>query len=76
MADDFFGMDGELLNDDCGHRDGFTAGETERVRRNPDDAPVGAIHNLECISTGCGHVWKFLQHAVNEDGDWPHPTEF
>lgn len=59
---DFFGMVGELLTTDCGHRIGFELKQSELVRHNPDDAPVASIHTLECLT--CGESWLFAQHRL------------
>ena len=52
---DFFGLETELLNDDCGHRTGFEYLDSRLLKHNPDDPPVARVHELECMT--CGHVW-------------------
>ena len=68
MGTDFFGMPGELLTDDCGHRTGFTHVESKVLQRNPDDSALASVHTLECLTASCGHIWKFAQKALPARG--------
>ena len=68
METDFFGLVGELLTDDCGHRTGFTHISSDVLKDNPDDSALASVHTLECLTAGCTHVWKFAQKALPARG--------
>ena len=62
MNKDFFGMVGELVSDDCGHRTGFTHVNSSLIKHNPDDSTLARVHELECGT--CGDVWRFAQKSL------------
>ena len=62
MSADFFGMPGELLTDDCGHRTGFTHVESKVIKHNPDDSALASVHELECLT--CGHIWRAIMKSL------------
>ena len=68
MDTDFFGLVGELLTDDCGHRTGFTHIESKVLKRSAESSVLGSVHTLECLTAGCGHIWSFAQKAVPARG--------
>ena len=68
MQADFFGLVGELVTTDCGHRTGFTHISSDVIKHNPDDSALAGIHTLECLSFDCGHIWKFAQKALPARG--------
>ena len=62
MDRDFFGLVGELLNSDCGHRSGFSHIRSSLVKHNPDSAALARVHELACLT--CENVWKFAQKSL------------
>ena len=62
MAANFFGLPGELLTDDCGHRVGFEHVKSTLIKRDPDSSALARVHELQCLS--CEHIWKFAQKSL------------
>ena len=66
MDTDFFGLVGELLNQDCGDRSGFTHISSELIKHSPESSALARVHTLACLT--CPHVWKFAQKSLPARG--------
>ena len=62
MSANFFGLPGELLTDDCGHRVGFEHVKSTLIQSDPDLSALARVHELQCLS--CGAIWRFAQKPL------------